>query len=105
MNEKLLHTLLSVIKNNGDIKKLRRNKITYADIANLIEKAIQLNYLITTNTAIEITETGLLRLLELDKHYKLIDKSKWIDKESRSIITKLEKDFIYLPNQNELTFK
>ena len=104
MNDKHLYILLSVIKNNGDIKRLKREGISYQEIAQLTQKSIETNLIIYTDDLIELSEFGLNKLKELEKLYKEKNKELWIENEKESIIPKLEKDFIFLPNQNELLF-
>lgn len=104
MNDKHLYILLSVIKNNGDIKRLTREGISYQEIAQLTQKSIETNLVIYTDDLIELSESGLNKLKELEKLYKEKNKELWIENEKESIIPKLEKDFVFLPNQNELLF-
>jgi hypothetical protein len=40
----------------------------------------------------------------LEKDFKEKNKKQWVDVEKRSQIPKLEKDFIFLPNQDNLHF-
>ena len=104
MSDKHLYILLSVIKNNGDIKRLKREGISYQEIAQLTQKSIETNLIIYTDDLIELSESGLSKLKELETLYKEKNKEFWIENEKESKIPKLEKDFIFLPNQNELLF-
>lgn len=104
MNDKHLYILLSVIKNNGDIKRLKREGISYKEIAKLTQKSIKNNLISYTDDLIELSESGLEKLKELETIYKEKNKEYWIEHEKESIIPKLEKNFIFLPNQNELLF-
>ena len=51
-----------------------------------------------------LTDVGETYFAKLEVSYKNRNKSQWINKEEKSIITKIDKDFIYLPNQSELSF-
>ncbi|MAP55127.1 MAG: hypothetical protein CL605_09515 [Altibacter sp.] len=104
MNEKHLYILLNVVKNNGDIKRLTREGLSFKDIAELSNQAIKHEFLIYEEHSIAISEKGLKSIKKLDKKFKILDKNKWIEKESKSQISKLDKDFIFLPNQNALDF-
>lgn len=104
MNEKHLYILLSVIKNNGDIKRLKREGISYKEIAQLTQDSIKSDLVTYENDLIKLSELGLKKLSELKSNYKEKNKKQWIENEKESIIPKLEKDFIFLPNQNDLLF-
>jgi hypothetical protein len=104
MNEKHLYTLLNVIKTNGDIRKLKREGIEYKEIAELTKLAITKEYVQYENDIVKLSDKGLEKINELDNRYKVINKDLWIEAENKSKIPKLEKDFIFLPNQNEIHF-
>lgn len=104
MNYKHLFILLNVIKTNGDIRKLKREGIDYKEIAELTKLAITNNFVLYENDVVKLSEKGLEKIKELDDRYKVRNKSLWIEAENKSKIPKLEKDFIFLPNQNEILF-
>ncbi|MFI8606697.1 hypothetical protein ACIGCP_19695 [Cellulophaga baltica] len=104
MNEKHLYILLNIVKNNGDIRRLTREGIGFKEIAELSNEAIKNKFLLYQDKSISISELGQKTIKNLDAKFKTIDKSKWIEKEKSSRITKMDKDFIFLPNQNELHF-
>jgi len=104
MNEKHLYTLLNVIKTNGDIRKLKREGIEYIEIAKLTKFAISKEYVQYENDIVKLSEKGANKINELNDRYKVINKDLWIEAENKSKIPKLEKKFIFLPNQNEIHF-
>jgi len=104
MNEKHLYTLLSVVKNNGDVKRLIREGLDYKDISEITSYAIEKNFIIYKNDTVTLSEMGVKLFIDLDKKLKITDKNKWIEKEKESRIVKMDKNFIFLPNQNELHF-
>lgn len=104
MNEKHLYILLNVIKTNGDIRKLKREGIEYIEIAELTKLAITKEYVSYKNDIVTLSEKGLKKINELENVYKVRNKELWIEPENKSKIPKLEKDFIFLPNQNEIHF-
>ncbi len=104
MNEKHLYTLLSVVKNNGDVKRLIREGLDYKEISELTSHSISNGFILYDNDNVSLSEMGEKLFIDLDNKLKITDKSKWIEKENDSRITKMEKDFIFLPNQNELHF-
>nr|WP_042297400.1 hypothetical protein [Nonlabens ulvanivorans] len=104
MKEEHLYILLNIVKNNGDIKRLTREGISFKEIAELSNQAIKSGFLMYQDSAISISELGIEKIKNLDLKFKTFDKSKWIEKETRSKIPKLDKNFIFLPNQKELDF-
>lgn len=104
MDYSKLYTLLSIIKNNGDVRRLKRAGLDYIEIAELTNEIISNNLAIYNNDSIELTEKGNKLLIELEENFKIKNKRNWIDKENKSKIPKLDKNFIFLPAQDELDF-
>lgn len=104
MNNKHLYILLNVIKTNGDIRKLKREGIDYKRIAELTKQAITEGLVKFDNNTASLSAEGELKIKHLENEYKVKDKNQWIDQENKSKVPKLEKDFIFLPNQNEIHF-
>ncbi len=104
MNDSNLYILLSVIKNNGDIRRLKREGMEYIEIAELTNQIISGKLAIYTEETITLTAEGESKLIELEKTIKRTKKINWIEKEMKSKISQLDKNFIFLPNQNELEF-
>ena len=88
MNEKHLYTLFSIIKNNGDVKRL----------------AISEGFIIYESDNVSLSKKGEEIFRELESKLKITDKNKWIEPKNASRIPVLEKDFIFLPKQDELHF-
>ncbi len=104
MDNKHLYILLNVIKTNGDIRKLKREGIDYKKIAELTKSAITQKLVNYKGDKITLSDKGKEKLKSLETDYKVRDKKQWIMAENKSKIPKLEKDFIFLPNQNEIHF-
>lgn len=104
MKEKELYILLTVIKNNGDVKRLIREGLSYKDVAEMTNKAISDGLIVYDNDLISLSEKGRETYLMLDKKLKIIDKSKWIEPENKSRTSILDKNDVFLPNQNDLSF-
>lgn len=104
MNEKHLYTLLRIIHNNGNIKSLIRVGLSFSRIGELNSKAISEGLVALSMNEIKLTKEGLDKMQELEVLYKKINKEEWIEKDFESMIPKLDKKLIYLPDQNELTF-
>ncbi len=80
------------------------NGLNFKSIAELTKIAITNNFLEYIDKKIDVSDKGKQKIVDLDKKYKLINKESWIRPENESKICKLDKDFIFLPNQNELHF-
>ncbi len=104
MNDKLLYILLDIIKKNGDIRRLKREGLDYISIAKITTEAIKNKLIIYDNNKISLSDLGEEMYLELDLKLKVLDKNKWIEPKNESRIPILEKDFVFLPKQDELHF-
>ena len=104
MDDKKLYLLLRVMHNNGNSKVLTRNGMGYLEIATYTNTAIANKLLAYDGSKIELTELGIKTLKELGILYKKRNKEEWIDRDFKSQIPKIEKDFIYLPRPDEINF-
>lgn len=104
MNEKYLFTLLSIIKNNGDVKRLLRAGLDYKEISEITSQAISEGFIIYESDNVSLSKKGEEIFRELESKLKITDKNKWIEPKNDSRIPVLEKDFIFLPKQDELHF-
>ncbi len=105
MDDNKLYLLLDVIFRNGSVKKLTRQGISYNEIAEQTNKAIQSELVINKNNRIVLTEKGMEILKQLEKRYKRTNKEEWIERDLKYKIQKIDKNSLFLPRQNELTFK
>jgi hypothetical protein len=104
MTQKKMHILLSIVERNGCVQSLLKQGLNYRQISELTNTAILEGLIIYEDNAVMLSDSGKKRLVELRQLLKKIDKDQWIEKEKSSIIPKIERDFIFLPNQNELFF-
>lgn len=106
MNENNLYLLLDVIFRNGSVKRLTRNGIDFSEIANQTQLAIKNELVNYENEKIILTQKGLETLKQLEITYKKTTKKEWIEKDEKNRLDKnrREKNFIFVPRQNELTF-
>jgi hypothetical protein len=104
MNEKYIFLLLKIIKFNGNVKRLTYEGLKFNEIANLTSDLLLKNFAEYKEDKLLLTQLGESRLIELESKNKNRNKEEWIKKEEKSIIPKIDKDFIYLPDQNELSF-
>ncbi len=105
MQEKELYLLLNVIKQNGDIQRLVREGISYLQIAELTNEAILMKLVTYQNDKIELSELGIMKFEEIKNTYKRTSKEEWIEKDKKSQIAQIDKNAIFVPRQNELTFQ
>ena len=96
--------LLDIIHNSGNIKKLLREKITYKEISELTTKLASDNYLTYIEKKIILTKSGRKALENGMGSLKETNKDLWIKPEIESRVSKIDKKFIFLPNQSELDF-
>jgi hypothetical protein len=96
--------LLHIIKEDTNVRQLMRYGLTYREIAELIEQNITLGNLNGENDTISLTKRGEDYLSANRNLIKERDKAKWIDLDFKHKITKIDKDDVFLPNKNKLSF-
>ena len=104
MKEKNLYLFLEVIDRNGSAKFLERKGMSFLQIAKNIEIALSSELIKYEGEILVLTEKGRESLSGLAKEYKRTNKQEWIEEENRSKIPTIDKNDIFLPNQNELNF-
>lgn len=106
MEKENLYILLDVIFRNGSIKRLARKGVDYNEIANQTQIAIKNELVSYDKERVILTPKGLELLKQLEISYKKTTKSEWIEKDKKNRLDKnrREKNFIFVPRQNELTF-
>jgi predicted methyltransferase len=104
MKEKEIYLLLNAIKKNTDIKRLIREGLSYSDIARLTKEAIKNELVDYQNDNIQLSEKGFELYEQLKDSYKRTNKDEWIEKDLKSQIPRIDKNTIFVPSQNELTF-
>ena len=106
MEKENLYILLDVIFRNGSIKRLARKGVDYTEIANQTQIAIKNELVSYDKERVILTPKGLELLKQLEITYKKTTKSEWIEKDEKNRLDKnrREKNFIFVPRQNELTF-
>ncbi len=104
MDEHKLYDLLNVIFRNSSVRSLVRQGVSYKEIAELTNAALTSGLLIYSNDKIILSEEGLHQIKVLEKHYKRTNKDEWILPDLKSRVAKIDKNDIFLPRQDELTF-
>lgn len=104
MNQKEIYLLLNAIKKNTDIKRLVREGLSYSGIARLTKDAITNELVTYQNDQIALSEKGHQLYEQIKDNYKRTNKNEWIEKDLKSQIPRIDKNTIFVPRQNELTF-
>lgn len=104
MKEENLFLLLDVIFRNGSVKRLTRNNIDFNEIAKQTNIAINQGLLNYIENQIALTKEGVKVYQKLEAQYKKTNKSEWIEKDLKNQIASKDKNFIFMPRQNELSF-
>lgn len=98
------YLLLHIIKNDKSIAKLIYEGYSYIDVAKLIKQFRSENLIVEKSNNLVLTEKGEKTYSELAVIHKKTSKNEWIQRDKKNMIEKTPKDFIFVPNQNELTF-
>ncbi|EGV42498.1 hypothetical protein BZARG_2200 [Bizionia argentinensis JUB59] len=96
--------MLNLIEDSGNVKRLLRENLSYKEISELISKLVQDELLTYVDKKIILTDKGEKKLNESKHLIKETNKELWIKPENKSRVKKIERNFIYLPNQTELDF-
>jgi predicted methyltransferase len=104
MNEKNLYLLLKITNEKGNIKLLINEGLTYPKIAKLTETVINEGYLIYRDDEVKLSTKGVSKMEELKSKFKKINKEEWIKPETKSKVPAINKNDIFLPSQDELSF-
>lgn len=104
MKEKDIYLLLNAIKKNTDIKRLLREGLSYSGIARLTKDAISNELVNYHDDKIQLSEKGQELYAQIKENYKRTNKDEWIEKDLKSQIPRIDKNTIFVPRQNELTF-
>lgn len=104
MNEKHEYLILLKIKNNTDINELIHAGLNYVQISELIKNIILSNFVTETSDELTLSDKGIQRFNELDKVYKKTDKNNWIQNDTKNLLKPINKNDIFVPSKNELTF-
>lgn len=104
MNERSLYFYFKAIVNDSNVRLLTREGISFKQIASMIPYSINEGYIVEVGDKITLSEKGMKFYETLNLNYKNINKDTWIDKDKKSQVAKLDKNALFLPRQDELTF-
>lgn len=104
MDNKKTVLLLRVLHEDGDINILRHHNMSFREIAELVEHNVKEEFLTDSGDKISLTERGMEYLKNNIGLVKERDKSKWIEPDKKNKIRKIDRDEVFLPTQNALSF-
>ena len=96
--------ILNMIEDSGNIKRLLRENLSYREISEITNKLVEDELLCYVEKKIILTKKGKEVLTKNKLLIKETNKENWIQPENKSRINKIERNYIYLPNQTELDF-
>lgn len=105
MDDSIKILLLKIIKFNGDISPLLKLGYEYSQIVKAINDELSQGNAERKNGLLGITPLGNDLIEELSKKLKGTNANKWIEPEIESRIEKIPIDYVFLPSQDELTFR
>jgi len=98
MEEELL--LLRLVKNNGRIENLSKQGFEYSQIAKMISKFIENDYIAITPNSIELTSKGEEKLILLNTKLKRNKIDKFISPQKEYLLSEKKSIYdIYLPDK------
>ncbi|WP_183562521.1 hypothetical protein [Mucilaginibacter sp. SP1R1] len=104
MNELNLTLLLNIIKNKGNVLRLKREKLSFRQIAEFTEQAVVDGFITYSDNKIILTELGE-EFLELHlPATKKKNKAEWIEPDIKNKIKPYPKNEVFLPNRSEFSF-
>ena len=104
MKNKNLYLLLEIILNKGDARRLVMEGLDYKEIGELTTLALQEELILFDNNTLILSTKGTDRYNADLKTFKKVNKDEWILPDNKSRISKIDKNTIFLPRQDELTF-
>lgn len=105
MENENLYIFLDIVFRNGSIKRLARKGVDYNEIATYTQTSIKDGLIGYADQKIVLTNKGIELHKQLQLNYKRIKKDEWIEKDKKNQIARIDKNTIFVPRQNELTFR
>lgn len=102
MTRNYFYLLLRIVKNDKNVNALLREKLTFKQIGDLTQKALDLKIIEKKDDEVVLTTLGEGIFKKLSQQYKKINKIEWIEKETKSMIEPIDINFLYLPDQQNL---
>jgi hypothetical protein len=104
MNEMDLTLLLNIVKNKGNIQRLRRQNLSFRQVVDLTEQAVKAGFVTYIGNKISLTAMGESFLASNITLMKKTNKEEWIEPDYKNKIKPFPKNEVFLPDRNELSF-
>lgn len=96
--------LLKLVKHNGNISSLIKSGYHYSQIIDFLGQLIEEGKLEKTESGIVITDPGDLEIEILNKKLQRKDSSVWIEPDIGHKISSIDKNEVFLPSKDEISF-
>ena len=97
--------ILKLIKNNGNISQLIEQGYEYSQILGFIKQLLEEKYFVYHSKKLQITNKGLDEIEKLNIELQRKGIERWIEPKISSKVSQIDKNDIFLPNQNKLFFE
>lgn len=105
MNEQTLILFLQIIRGNGYIDELLNRGYEYAQIGGFIVQCKEEGLLVESEGKTTLSDKGLSKLNELNEKYGRLNAEQWISPDETSIVARLKKGEIYVPEGKKLNLR
>ena len=92
------------IKNKGNIQRLRRQNLSFRQVVDLTEQAVEAGFVTYIENKILLTGSGEAFLEAHITLTKKTNKAEWIEPDYKNKINPFPKNEVFLPDRNELSF-
>ncbi|MFA7361975.1 MAG: hypothetical protein WC139_13165 [Candidatus Kapaibacterium sp.] len=99
MDNKFLILLLQIINGNGNISPLLKLGLTYSQIAEYTDYAIEKRYISTKYKTLKLTKFGIDKIGKINKELYINNSNKWISPQEEYRIEKISIEEIYIPRK------
>jgi len=104
MQSQLRLLLLKLVKFNGNISPLIKMGYQYTQVIDFFNILAEEGKLEKHENKLKITESGIQEINDLSKKLNRSNSGVWIEPAIESKIPQFDKNDIFLPDQNELSF-
>jgi len=105
MNERTIILFLQIIRGNGCVDELLNRGFEYSQIGGFFVQCKAEGLLVESKGKTTLSDKGLLKLNELNKKYGRLNTEQWISPDDTSIVKRLKKGEIYVPEGKKLNLR
>ena len=96
--------LLKLVKHNGNIQPIIKMGFEYSQIAEFLIELVTEGMLVRVKNKYELTEAGNFEIGALNKELNRFNAAQWIEPANEFKIPKFDKNDVFLPDQDDLSF-